>query len=250
MRRKQLFGSILCAAFLLMLTSCDGADDSGGDGGLNFEYNFKESDHGWTGDFTDLPVDYEADIYELKFAHTERPAEVGEGKALMLRGHNRSDDLFMFVKKGLTAADGIAPDTAYEIRFMVEFASDAPAGAVGIGGAPGEAVWVKVGAAPFEPVPVEEDGADMGIPYILPNVDKGRQNDDGEHALRVGDAAKVDCEEFELYELKALDNNENPLTITSDGEGNLWLFVGTDSGFEGRTTLYYTSIKVNLVPVK
>lgn len=215
---------------------------------LCLEYTFEKSDHSWTGNFTDLPADYEEDIYGLKFAHTVRPAEVGEGKALMLRGINRSDDLFMYVKKGLTAEDGIKPDTTYMARFKVEFATNAPAGAVGVGGPPGEAVWVKVGASPEEPVPVIEDH--MGIPYYVLSVDKGMQNEDGEYALRVGDVAKEHCDDFDAYELKTLDNMDNPLKVNSDSEGNLWLFVGTDSGFEGKTVLYYTSIKVTLNPVE
>jgi len=214
---------------------------------LSFEYKFEECDYRWTGDFTDLPADYEEDIYDLKFAHTVRPAEVGEGKALMLRGINRSDDLFMYVKKGLTAEDGIKPDTTYMVRFEVEFATNAPAGAVGVGGPPGEAVWVKVGASPEKPVPIIED--DMGMPYYLLSVDKGRQNEDGEYAVRVGDVAKEYCDDFYSYELKTLDNMDNPLKVNSDSEGNLWLFVGTDSGFEGKTVLYYTFIQVSLEPV-
>ncbi|GEM_PF-404891 len=215
---------------------------------LRFAYSFEESAHGWTGDFTDLPADYDEGIYELKFDHTHRPAEVGEGKALMLQGHNRSDDLFMYVKKGLTAHDGIVPNTTYRVRFEVEFATNAPAGAVGIGGPPGEAVWVKVGAAPVEPVPVIQEA--MGMLYYLLNVDKGHQNEDGEYALRVGDVAKEYSDDFETYELKTLDNRDEPLEVTSDPEGNLWLFVGTDSGFEGKTVLYYTSIQADLVPVE
>ena len=48
------------------------------------------------------------------------------------------------------------------------------------------------------------------------------------------------------YMLKTLDNNERPLAMTADAAGNLWVFVGTDSGFEGKTTLYYTSIEIIL----
>ncbi len=214
---------------------------------VQLEWDFAEGDHGWSGDFTDLPVDYEQDSYQLEFGHWERPQEVGEGKALMIRGMNRSDDLFMFIKRQLTTADGIKPGTSYQLRFVVELATNAPAGAFGVGGPPGEAVWVKVGGAPVEPVPVIIDEA--GTPYYVPNVDKGRQNEDGEHAIRIGDVAKVECGEFDVYELKTLSNSDNPITVTADDNGNLWLLVGTDSGFEGMTELYYTSISVDLQPV-
>ncbi len=248
MRERWTVSLVLFAALLVAFTACGGPGNGAGGDELSFEYDFSESAYGWTGDFTDLPVDYDEELYDLRFEHIERPEEVGEGPALMIGGQNASDDLFMFVKKGLTADDGIAPDTTYRVRFEVTFATDAPAGAVGIGGPPGEAVWVKVGAAPVEPKPVEEDEA--GTPYLVMNVDKGRQNDDGEHAIRIGDVAKEESEEFDVYELKTLDNADDPLEMTSDDEGNLWIFVGTDSGFEGRTTLYYTDISVDLVPVE
>jgi len=247
--RKRWTGSLmLFAALLAAFTACGSPGNGAGGDELSFNYDFSESAHGWTGGFSDLPADYDAELYDLRFEHTERPEEVGEVPALMISGRNASDDLFMFVKKGLTADDGIAADTTYRITFEVAFATDAPAGAVGIGGPPGEAVWVKVGAAPKEPAPVEEE--EGGRPFLAMNVAKGRQNNDGEHAIRIGNVAKEESEEFEVYELKTLDNADNPLEMTSDGEGNLWIFVGTDSGFEGRTTLYYTDITVELVPVE
>lgn len=240
--RRIIFAAVLSVVALL-ITACQGVSDPGQPGSISFEYDFSDSDHGWTGDFTDLPVDYEQDIYKLLFAHAERPANLTkQGKALMLSGQNSSDDLFMYVKKQLTATEGIKPDTTYLVSFSVEFATDAPAGVMGIGGPPGEAVWVKVGAAPIEPIPVVE--ANSPHPLFILNVDKGHQNEDGAHAIRVGDVAKVVNEEFGVYELKTLNEKELTLEVTSDKDGKLWIFVGTDSGFEGTTTLYYTHITV------
>ena len=36
------------------------------------------------------------------------------------------------------------------------------------------------------------------------------------------------------------------LTATTDGTGRLWVFVGTDSGFEGLTAVYYDQVIVEL----
>jgi len=36
-------------------------------------------------------------------------------------------------------------------------------------------------------------------------------------------------------------------TVTSDKDGSIWVLVGSDSGFEGATTLYYGAITINLV---
>ncbi len=216
---------------------------------INLKYTFEEGKEGWDGCFTDLPVDYEEDIYDLQFGHADWPEDLGQpGKALMISSINRSDDIFMYVKRKIGTAEGIEPNTTYLLKFDVEFATNAPAGAVGVGGPPGEAVWVKVGAGAEEPVRVECPHACH--PFWVLNLDKGRQNDDGEHAMRIGDVAKEGSADDDFsYALKNLNNNDFPLLATSCSEGNLWIFVGTDSGFEGKTTLYYTKIEVALEKV-
>ena len=237
--------AIVFVGISLALAGCDMGGSSAPEVPLSFTFTFDEDAEGWIGDFTDLPVDYEEDLYQLEFEHTELPADVQEeGNALRISGMNASDDLFMYIRKALSSEEGIEPDTTYSITFEVEFATAAPAGAVGVGGPPGEAVWVKVGAADEEPIPVETKEGSR--PFYLLSVDKGRQNNDGENAIRIGDVAKEDCDEFDVYELKTLDNSSEPLEIPSDEDGNLWIFVGTDSGFEGLTTLYYSRIHVQL----
>ena len=39
-----------------------------------------------------------------------------------------------------------------------------------------------------------------------------------------------------------------PLTVTADASGRVWLVVGIDSGFEGTTSVYITSVKVDVDP--
>lgn len=239
--KKVLVVALFLSLSLMLFTGCTKGGGAGDD--FKFEYDFSDSDKGWVGDFTDYPVNYEPDIYELDFGHKDLPAELGRSgdKGLMLQGSNRSDDLFMYLRKQLT---GLKPNTLYAIVIEVEFATDAPAGAVGIGGPPGEALFVKVGASTEEPVPVE--GEFGGGPYYQLNVDKGAQSEGGKNAIVVGDGAKLENDEFDVYELKVLDNSSEPLEIKSDADGNLWVFVGTDSGFEGKTVLYYTAVNVVL----
>jgi hypothetical protein len=43
-----------------------------------------------------------------------------------------------------------------------------------------------------------------------------------------------------------LINRTGEFTASTDAKGQLWLIVGTDSGFEGTTTLYYSKIRVEL----
>ena len=48
-----------------------------------------------------------------------------------------------------------------------------------------------------------------------------------------------------FYSLKQLDT-EAPIEVKSNDSGELWLIIGTDSGFESTTTIYYNRIKVTV----
>jgi hypothetical protein len=44
-------------------------------------------------------------------------------------------------------------------------------------------------------------------------------------------------------------NHQHTTLVNANSKGEMWLFVGTDSGFEGLTNLYYQRIDVTLTPV-
>jgi putative lipoprotein len=48
------------------------------------------------------------------------------------------------------------------------------------------------------------------------------------------------------YKIKTLTSEGSPLSVTTDASGGVWLIVGTDSGFEGLTALYYSRISYTL----
>jgi hypothetical protein len=208
-----------------------------------YSYDFNTSDHGWTHGFSDLPAgSADSTFYELKYAYTTQPESIAAGNnAIMLSGNNHSDDLFMYVKKKIS---GLRPSTMYTITYEVEFASDAKAGSVGAGGAPGESVFLKVGATHAEPKSVIE--AD----WVIMNIDKGEQSQDGEDMITIGDiAVPASTDGFALatrtngpYGYNSAYNK--PLNVESNSQGELWFIVGTDSGYEGITTIYYTKITV------
>jgi hypothetical protein len=206
-------------------------------------FTFATDAQGWNGGFTDLSPEQVNDV-GFMFEHRELPAESGlTGGALFISGKNVSDDLFMYIARPVT---GLLPETTYAITFEVELLSDAPAGCVGVGGAPGESVYVKVGAAGQQPGRVTDASGRFHL-----NVDKGNQSTGGANARMVGNVTNgmTDCTTA-VYRRITRDNLANPLLITSDSQGELWLFVGTDSGFESTTALYYDSIHVVLEPVQ
>ncbi len=64
----------------------------------------------------------------------------------------------------------------------------------------------------------------------------------GENALVIGDLANelVDPETPQHISKKL--HNELPLSIKSDRNGRLWIFVGTDSGYEVSTKFYIAEV--------
>jgi hypothetical protein len=119
---------------------------------------------------------------------------------------------------------------------------------MGIGGAPGEGVILKLGGSPTEPVPTEH-GEDVWL-----SVDKGNQMQGGPAGSNAGDIANgIDCDEAIAQDPMPLGQvvreHVHDTNVTASDEGELWLLVGTDSGFEGATTIVYESIEVTLEPV-
>ena len=207
---------------------------------VEFTFDFETDAQGWTAGFADLPVNYDQSIYELAHEHSPLP-DGPEGSGIYVQGHNRSDDLFMFLKRQV---DGLRPNTEYAVSVSLDLATNVPAGLVGIGGSPGESVFVKAGASTPEPVAVEN-----GNRHLRMNIDKGNQARGGESMVVLGNVAHPQVLGRE-YRIKTLDNLDIPLSVTADGEGRVWLIVGTDSGFEGLTSLYYARISYTMTPVQ
>jgi heat shock protein HslJ len=207
--------------------------------GVQFTYTFEEDEEEWIAGFADLPADYDPGIYELDSDWRELPDDLG-GHGIYMQGHNRSDDLFMFLKRQV---DGLDPGAAYQATFRLVLANNVPEGMSGIGGSPGESVFVKVGATTVEP-DIEED-ADG---WLRMNIDKGNQAQEGQDMINIGDLANPNIapETAGAYELMGQNSSGRDFEVTADENGVVWFIVGTDSGFEGLTTLYYDTISVVL----
>jgi cyclophilin family peptidyl-prolyl cis-trans isomerase len=203
------------------------------------EFDFSAGDQGFASGFADLPAGYDPALYNLVAAHRNLPAELGAGKGLFISGVNRSDDLWMFWKKKLT---GLQPHTDYQVVLDVEMASNVAAGLVGVGGAPGESVYVKAGASQAEPLVMPDSQG-----WLRLTVDKGNQSTSGSAAAVLGNIAKEN-DATDRYVRIHRNNRSVQQSATTSAEGSLWIFFGTDSGFEGATSLYYTHAAAVLTP--
>ena len=222
--------------FLVFIAGCQGDDDASTPA-VSVSYDFNTDLQGWTGGFVDYPQG-EEDFYELSFTHAALPAPLDTTRgAVRISGNNHSDDLFMYIKRQLS---GLAPNQDYQLSFRIEMATDAAEGSFGAGGSPANSVYLKAGGSTKEPIPIL--GADG---YLEFSIDKSNQSNSGRDMLVISDFSN-ESEDF-VYRLKVI-TADDLLTVRSDGQGRLWLVVGTDSGYEATTTPYYTLIDVELKP--
>jgi hypothetical protein len=234
-------GWVALSAVLALGCDSDPSDPSDPGEAMTVTYDFADGAHGWTAGFADYPAGQEEE-HGLEAGLAPLPAPLDGGRtAFHIEGVNRSDDLFMYLTREV---EGLRVGGRYRVAYEIQFATDAPRGCIGVGGSPGESVFVKAGAAPIQPL-VSVDAAG----HARLNVDHGAQSQEGAHARMIGDVSSQneDCGN-PIYQLKTLSTTQ-PLEVTAASDGALWLIVGTDSGFESRTSLYYTQIQVTLTPV-
>jgi len=198
-----------------------------------FSYDFSNGYENWIGDFADYPIT-DSVFYELEFTHSKLPLPLDTNLySLMITGNNHSDDLFMFIKRKIT---GLIPNTTYMLQIDVEFASIAPTNAIGVGGPPGEAVTMKAGASLVEPKKIDSNG------YYFINIDKGNQVMGGADMQSIGHVGVSDT--TTVFTLINRNNSGKLFSITTNADGELWVCIGTDSGFEATTTIFYNEINL------
>ncbi len=210
------------------------------------EFTFSNSNHGWVGEFADYPVGGES-FFELAWGWENLPVEISTSstnltKGFFLTGNNHSDDLFMFAKRQI---EGLQPNAFYDLIFSVWIESNVSSGfSVGIGGSPGKSVFFKVGASCEEPKKV------LLNDYYLLNVDKGNQASSGKNALVIGDLESPALDPYDSRYCPKQLGHRIPLRAQSDSQGRLWIFLGTDSGFEGTSKFYIAQVNLQLDKVE
>jgi hypothetical protein len=208
-----------------------------------FAFDFARTAEGWSADVTDYSIG-RRDRIQFVAEHRLLPSPLDQTRGgLFITGDNPFDDLFMFWKGRVT---GLRPDRTYAVEFTIQFATNVPNGFGGIGGSPDTSVFVKVGASNIEPTSLP--GPKGWCPSDLQclNIDKSNQAQSGADAIVIGTAGNLSG--TETWELKELRSGPTPLAVTPNADGSAWLLMGTDSGFEGRTSLYYTRVVAEFSP--
>ncbi len=201
-------------------------------------YNFEDGIQGWLVNFADFPVGQEAK-FELSYGVERLPPSIaGSSSGLRISGNNHSDDLFMFA---YVKVNNLVPDQQYSVSVSMDIASNALENAVGIGGSPGGSVFLKFGALNTEPRVIIDDNQ-----YYRTAFDTGSQSQDGEDMKVIGTIGiPGNDSEYTLISR----SNQKDIYVMSNSSGEVFVVIGTDSGFEGNTTIYYDNIRVKLQPV-
>lgn len=191
-------------------------------------FDFNQGAQGWTAAFADYPPGQEG-FFELQSGIRPLPPEISSTKkGFFISGNNHSDDLYMYLKRKLN----LEPGVSYEITYTITFASNAPSNCFGTGGAPGEAVGLKAGAINVPPKTFVDSQNFIRTLF--------------DHQPTISDIANgIPCDDSH-GEYKTLVRHGRSLTRRTGKDGVLWLIVGTDSGFESTTSLYYEKIEVTL----
>jgi hypothetical protein len=226
---------ILVAVLAVLAISCSDEKD-GVNPNNSINTDFSKSIEGWNWGFADYPEGVEEE-WQFSVKQDTLPSPLDRTKkALRVSGSNHSDDLFMYITKKVTMPKA---NQSYEGTFEIDFATEAAEGSMGVGGSPAHSVYMGIGLVSVEPAKkMTDDG------HYRMNISKISQSQDGEDMKVIGDVSNGK-DDFVYTMVK----RTGKFTGKTDANGNLWVIIGTDSGFEAVTTLYYTNVKVDLKEV-
>lgn len=230
MKRFLAMGLTILLAIEAMTGGARAADNTAA-------FDFSGDDSGFTPIFADYPNTEGVEAF-YEFRHEYGTVPIPEaGNGLFISGNNHSDDLFMGYVKML---DGFIPGRTYRFTVSFQLATNVESGLAGVGGAPGEGVAVKCGITATEPQAILQKGS-FGGEFRM-NIDKGAQSNSGKDMITVGDMAKDENKhpgEYEFKEFRA------EFSVTANRLGQVYLIIGTDSGFESTTSYYLDNISVS-----
>jgi hypothetical protein len=234
--------TLAIAALVALLAGCGG----GGGGStpappvVERSFDFAQGNGGWLSGSADYspqtaPVDVVADIRSL-------PAGFA-GAGYYLAGTNRSDDLFIYVK---TRIGGLVAGRGYRVSAQVQFLSDVPTGCIGVGGSPGESVWVILAASSAEPLTVF-NGSDYRV-----NLQRGNQGQGGSQGIVLGTIANdvPNCGARQWRTKQLASTEPATLGVVADERGDAWVLLGIDSGFEAFSRIYFQRLSLRFTPTQ
>ncbi|WP_221393327.1 hypothetical protein [Dyadobacter sp. NIV53] len=203
---------------------------------ITVESQFQTTVEDWAGGFSGYSSVTNDTTLEKSFGRARLPAVLDSTKyGLRMQGYNRGDGMFMFLKKKVS---GLAPGRDYKVTFDINLGTSYSASDPGTGGSPASSVYLKAGASPNEPTVKL-----LNKVYTI-SIDNGTQSEGGKEMNVLGNVANG--LDKNIYKLVSRSNSDNPVSVRANSNGEIWLCVGSDSGFKDLTVLYYDKIKATI----
>lgn len=194
------------------------------------EFSFIDDANGWVPFFSDYPQGAE-EQYELEFAYTRLPEPLDTNlTAVKLAAVNPGRDLLSCMYVPVT---GLIPNATYKVTFNLWIASNIASGG------PSD---ISIGVGALDTIPVNTlDASDFYRPSFEVDLQNGFSND---NMKVLGTLGATDT--TTVYTPISRNNYSQPMYFTTNSEGKLFLLVGWDSGYEGKTAVYFKSVFVTL----
>lgn len=154
--------------------------------------------------------------------------------ALKMQSTNDDSNLFMFISKQLK---GLEPSSSYNVKFNIKVSTNVFPDSLDLLGKPGQNIYLKVGATAVMPTLSLVKGV------VTLNVDKGIVSASGKDLISLGAINNHEIRKiFTLFQYK----NEESFTVRSNSNGELWLYIGSDSAYPGKTSYYIDKATIKL----
>lgn len=153
---------------------------------------------------------------------------------LKMQSTNARDNLFMFISKQIT---GLEPSTNYNVNFNINISTNVFSDSSDLLGNPGKNIFLKVGATGITPKLEIINGV------VSLNLDKGAITTSGKDLISLG--AINNQEIRKLFTISNFKNQES-YTVRSNSNGEIWLFIGSDSAYPGKASYYIDRATIKL----
>lgn len=217
---------------LISLSACNSEERNNVDPVRTVISEFETGSEGWIADYA---LYNRADTTKIAFKmeRDSLPAVIDSTRwSLRMEGTNVGDSIFMFLKKQIV---GLNPGKTYNVSFDIDLATNYP----DLPNGSGKTINLKAGASATEPVKTPSDKF-----YYNISIKKGLWDQDGAEMSILGDFTNTALRS--VYELVNRTSHSKNITVKPDSTGTIWVCVGEDTRYKGKTVFYYDKIKVTL----
>lgn len=224
--------TLVSLAMFTGLLSCN--NDAKLNGIITIESEFETTVEDWQSGFSGYSSSTPDSTLQLTLDRARLPGILDSTRyGIKAESYNRGDVMFMFLKKRVS---GLRPATTYLVTFDMTIGTQYADNVTGASS--GNDTYIKAGASVNEPTIKPEGGK-----YTI-SINKGNLSGGSSEMAVMGNI--TNGTNNNQYRLVTRSNRDQPITVTADANGELWLCIGTDSGFKGLTTLFYDRIKAEL----